>query len=131
MLNQKNPFIMKKVVFLFAVFVLSAGISMAQITIKGKVTSKKDNKPLTGAIVQAKEGKADVKTTTDAQGAYTLTISSEVKNIVISYNGLNSQTIGIGGRTIIYAALNSPADKVKNKYKSAKPKTATNKSTGK
>lgn len=121
--------IMKKVVFLIAVFLLSAGISMAQTTIKGKVTSKKDGKALSGAAVYAKE-KADIKVWTDASGNYSITVPAEVKNLVISYTGLNSQTVGIGNKTTIDAALNSPTAKIKKNVKSGTKtnKAATNKS---
>ncbi len=122
---------MKKLVFLIAIFVLSAGISMAQVTIKGKVTSKKDGKPLSGAVVMAKEGKADVKTTTDAQGNFSISISPEVKNLVISYTGYNSQTIGIGNKSVINVALNTPGAGIKKNIKSGKANAATNKNTSK
>lgn len=110
---------------------MSAGISMAQITIKGKVTGKKDGKPLAGAIVQAKEGNTDLKTTTDAQGNFSITVSSEVKNLVFSFNGFNSQTIGIGNKTVINVALNTPGAGMKKNMKPAKAKNTTNKSIGK
>jgi len=108
---------MKKLVCFLAIVMISASASLAQTTIKGKVTSKKDGKPIEGAVIKAKE-KTNLTATSDEQGNYTIVVPSEVKNLYVSSKGMKSQTVGIDGRTTINVSMYVPKTSVKNITKS-------------
>src|SRR5262245_12082984 len=88
---------------LVAVLVLWCNFSVAQRTITGTVTSSTDSLPLAGAIIQA-EG-TNVGTASDSNGTYTLTVDTQVKNLVFSYIGLKRRVIAIGDNTVINVVL--------------------------
>jgi len=89
---------------LFVLFFLtfSAG-SLAQVSVKGKVTSLPDNAPLPGVNILVK-GTAS-GTTTDALGQYQLEVASPSAVLVFSFIGYTQQEIQVGGRTVIDVGL--------------------------
>lgn len=63
--------------------------------ITGKVTDSKDGSPVAGASITPKGGTGGTTTATD--GSFSLTISSSIKTLVISYVGYANQEISITG----------------------------------
>src|SRR5258708_38077138 len=61
--------------------------------------------PVQGASVAVKGAKGG--TTTDAAGAFTLTVASSAKTLVISSVGYNQQEFDITGKSSVAVALNS------------------------
>ena len=60
---------------------------------KGVVVDEQ-GEPIIGATIQAKEAKSK-GTTTDIDGNFTLVVSTAVKNIIVSYVGMEPQTVKI------------------------------------
>ena len=69
---------------------LSLGMAFAQTKVTGTVISGEDNQPIIGATVLVQGQKAG--TVTDADGHFTINVPSG-KKIVVSYIGLESQTV--------------------------------------
>ena len=91
---------------LFYVLLVSIGwqLAMAQnVQITGTVTSSEDGQPLPGASVSVKG--TNVGTTSDAQGKYTLTVPSDAKTLEISFVGLKTQEVEIGGKSVIDVSM--------------------------
>lgn len=77
------------------------GSDVADITVKGKVTSE-SGAPLSGVSVQVK-GTAR-GTTTDAEGNYTISVNEQA-TLVYSYVGYDNQEIAVAGKTEINVQL--------------------------
>lgn len=86
---------MKNALLIFALLV-SAGIVNAQ-TVTGKVTAQSDATPLPGVSVLQKG--TTTGTTTDAQGNFSLNVSSNDAVLVFSFIGFMSQEVSVAGRT--------------------------------
>jgi iron complex outermembrane receptor protein len=76
-----------------------------QRTISGTITDAKSGEPLFGANILAKETASG--TVADFDGKYSLEIPAEVKTLVFSYTGYQSQEITIAGSDIIDVLLSS------------------------
>lgn len=76
--------------------------AFSQKKISGTVTDDQQ-KPLLGATVSAKGTK--VATTTDANGSFTITISSNSNALIVSYVGMQDKEVIIGSRSIIDVSL--------------------------
>jgi hypothetical protein len=78
--------------------------AFAQTTVSGLV---KDNagKPLDGATVTEKNGKAS--TTTNAEGRFTLSIASSNGVLVISFVGMQSQDFPVSGRSNLEISMSA------------------------
>jgi hypothetical protein len=105
---------------------LFAGMQLldAQTTITGKVTSKKDGKAISGAVINAKE-KPDVTAVSGTDGTYSITVTSDVKVLEATYTGMEKRTEGIGQKKIINfemmpASSTKQADKTKKVDKTKK-----------
>ena len=92
---------MKKLtkITLVSALMLLSGFVFAQSTVSGTVTDADMNAPLPGANVVEK-GTTN-GTTTDFDGNFSLTTSSDSGEIVISYVGYASQSIAFSGNTTI------------------------------
>ncbi len=80
----------------FFQFFLIAGI-MSQKTVNGTVTA--DGEPLIGVNIQEKG--TNTGTTTDVDGTYSLTVSSDQSILVFSYIGFSTEEIVVGENTTI------------------------------
>ena len=88
----------KKLLLSLALCLGTAGLLLAQTTVKG-VVSDPDGLPLIGAGVFV-EG-TTVGVVTGLDGDYTITVPSESANLVFSYIGYADQVVPVGGRTQI------------------------------
>lgn len=89
---------MKKLLFIL-VSVLICGSAAAQHKITGKVTDQLGCS-LTGAIVQV-EGKENLKTVTDKNGDYTISVPKSSTHLIYSYPNMNKTMVDIQGRSKI------------------------------
>ncbi len=97
---------MKKILQTCLVFLLMATSVWAQErTVSGRVTSSEDGASLPGVNVIVK-GTSN-GTVTDADGRYTLSISSTNAILVFSFIGLQSQELNVGERTVVDVALSA------------------------
>ena len=90
-------------VFLFCCFLQTMA---QQRTVTGKVTSS-DGSPLVGAtviVVGQKSGE-----TTDANGAFSISVPQNAKQLQISYVGYQSETVDISGQSDVKVTLQSSA----------------------
>ena len=88
----------KKLLLSLALCLGTAGLLLAQTTVKGVVTDP-DGLPLIGAGVFVEGTTNGVVTGLD--GDYTITVPSESANLVFSYIGYADQVVPVGGRTRI------------------------------
>ena len=88
----------KKLLLSLALCLGTAGLLLAQTTVKG-VVSDPDGLPLIGAGVFV-EG-TTIGVVTGIDGDYTITVPSESANLVFSYIGYADQVVPVGGRTQI------------------------------
>jgi TonB-linked SusC/RagA family outer membrane protein len=77
----------------------------AQVTVSGKVLSSDDNEPLIGATVREKGGTAAAMT--DADGNYTLRMSSDKGTVVFSMVGFTTKEVVINGQSVVNVSLDS------------------------
>jgi TonB-linked SusC/RagA family outer membrane protein len=97
---------MKKLLPSLLICMFYASFALAQDrTLNGTVTSSEDKLPIPGVSVKI-EG-ATGGTSTDANGKYSIKISSGAKTIVFSSIGFVSQSKSIGGSNVIDAVLTS------------------------
>lgn len=94
---------MKKLLFI-ALSVVLCGSAMAQLKITGRVTDQLGCS-LRNAIVQV-EGKENLKTTTDKNGEYTITVPKNSTHLVYDYPNMNKTMVEIQGRSKIDVSLN-------------------------
>src|SRR5687767_922366 len=96
---------MRKSLLLFLLFVVFAVTSVwaQERIVTGKVSAAEDGSPLPGVNVVLKGTTNGA--VTDAEGRYTLNITSSGEYLVFSFIGLQSQEISIGDRTTIDVAL--------------------------
>lgn len=101
-----NDFRFKKILthFLLAFFIGLSALAQAQVTVSGKVTDKKDNKPVAGATVQVKNTPT-LATTTDENGNFTLRVPSLNVTIEITNVGFAMQEIKLSGRNNVAVSL--------------------------
>ena len=71
--------------------------------VTGKVTSSDDNSPLVGVSVLVKGTTQGA--TTDANGAYRLSVPNTNVTLVFSYVGFNRQEVAVGNRTVLDVVL--------------------------
>ncbi|MBR6815135.1 MAG: carboxypeptidase-like regulatory domain-containing protein [Alistipes sp.] len=94
---------MKKLLFI-ALSVVLCGSAMAQLKITGRVTDQLGCS-LRNAIVQV-DGKENLKTTTDKNGEYTITVPKNSTHLVYDYPNMNKTMVEIQGRSKIDVSLN-------------------------
>lgn len=95
---------MRKFTFLIA-FLIFAGLqsAFAQKTISGTVTSAEDGLGIIGATVVIPG--TTIGTTTDANGAFTLSVPADAKTLNVSYVGMKTAEIPIGSQTTFNIVL--------------------------
>lgn len=74
-----------------------------QVTVTGNVTSSEDGLPIPGVTVL--ERGTSNGTTTDVDGNYSITVSSDA-TLVFSFIGMETQEVGVAGRTRLDVVLN-------------------------
>ena len=94
---------MKKLLFIL-VSLLICGSAAAQHKITGRVTDQLGCS-LRNAIVQV-DGKENLKTTTDKNGEYTITVPKNSTHLVYDYPNMNKTMVEIQGRSKINVSLN-------------------------
>lgn len=87
---------MKKLFSIIAMLVLSVTMLMAQRVVTGRVISAEDGEPVIGATVVVPG--TTVGTVTDADGHFSLKVSSDAKQLTFSYVGMQSQTLNVKDR---------------------------------
>lgn len=80
-----------------------AGVTYAQKTVTGTVTSGSDGEPLIGATVLVKG--TSTGTATDVDGTYSLAVPGNDVVLVYSYTGFTSKEITVGNQTVINVTL--------------------------
>lgn len=80
-----------------------AGVTSAQKTVTGTVTSGADGEPLIGATVLVKG--TSTGTATDVDGTYSLAVPGNDAVLVYSYTGFTSKEITVGDQTVINVTL--------------------------
>lgn len=96
---------------LFIALVLLAGSFIAnaqQKTITGKVTSDKDETPVSGASVVGKGSKSGTQTAAD--GSFTISVASSVTKLVITSIGYASQEVSISNSNTANVVLNATTE---------------------
>ena len=93
---------MKKLLFI-ALSVVLCGSAMAQLKITGRVTDQLGCS-LRNAIVQV-DGKENLKTTTDKNGEYTITVPKNSTHLIYDYPNMNKTMVEIQGRSKINVSL--------------------------
>lgn len=107
---------MKKI--LATAFLITA-ISLAgfaQKTISGKVTSKKDGKPIGGALITVKDF-PQVSVTSDANGTYSINIPDGGKVLTCTAAGWAPKVNGVGNKSTINFEMTSEMDEQQGKGK--------------
>jgi len=95
---------MKKTLLVMLLFILgSAGALFAQNVITGVVTSGEDGSTMPGVNVVVKG--TTTGTTTDMDGAYTLTVPNGSKSLEFSFIGFNTITVDINGKSTINVVM--------------------------
>lgn len=99
---QFRKLTMSLVLFIFLLF--SAAVAQAQeITVQGTVTDAQTGKPVVGVNILV--AGTSTGTTTDIDGHYSLTVSSQQDTLRFSYIGYKAKTVPINGRTTINVAM--------------------------
>lgn len=91
---------MKKLT-IFLAFLLFAGFTVqAQMQISGTVTGAEDGLSVPGVSIVVKNN-AGIGTTTDVNGAYSLSVPSGTESLIFSFVGMKAQEVLVNGRSII------------------------------
>ncbi|MEI6275088.1 MAG: TonB-dependent receptor [Prolixibacteraceae bacterium] len=85
------------------VVLLVINVQAQDITIRGKVVAATDNSPLPGVSVIVKGTTNGV--TTDTEGKFSLKVPSNMKTLVFSFLGMNTQEVVITGKTTINISM--------------------------
>ena len=111
---KKQLQITKSLFILLALFCFWQPVMGQSALIKGKVTEKPSNLPLTGAtVVEVNENNRQVSgTVTDESGNYSLRVSDIKNKLRFSYITFNSKEENIGSRTVINASLTSSSEEL-------------------
>ena len=72
---------------LMLLFILPIWAAAQQRTIRGRVLDAKDNSPLAGVTVASGTGTGRVAATTNDKGEFTLSVSTDVRELTFSYVG--------------------------------------------
>lgn len=99
--------VLQKAVLLFAFVLLFISSYSQGRTITGTVSDDKDS-PLSGATVSVKNTK--ISTSTNAQGAFSLSVPATGKTLVVSYVGMQSKEIAVGSGNTVSITLTGGAN---------------------
>ncbi len=94
---------MKRFLLMILGCVLTAAVSMAQVTVKGVVMDP-DDEPAIGATVYEKGNKAN-GTATNMDGEFTLKVASLKATLVVSYIGMQTQEVALNGQDNVTVVL--------------------------
>ncbi len=89
--------------FTAIICILISSSLFAQKTVRGTITSAKDNSPINGASVLVKG--TNIGTATDASGAFRLDVPNGRSTLVVSYVGYNDQEVNISNSTSVTVSL--------------------------
>ncbi|MFN7791546.1 MAG: carboxypeptidase-like regulatory domain-containing protein, partial [Cyclobacteriaceae bacterium] len=103
---HKQFAILKIAAFLFVLMTCSVAVAQ-ELQVSGKVTSGEDQSPLPGVNILVKGTTSG--TISDANGAFTINVSSGNDVLIFSCVGFTSQEVPIGGRTSFDVTLASDA----------------------
>jgi iron complex outermembrane receptor protein len=106
------PFFLLLITFSIVVYPLnvsakpekSAGISLSDKLVSGKVTDAASGKPLSGATVSIKG--TNNSTTTNVDGFFSINVKDNSVTLVFTYVGYISKEVPVGGNSTIDVALN-------------------------
>jgi TonB-linked SusC/RagA family outer membrane protein len=102
--QSKTPFLFKKLIALFALYVFFGAQLQAQtIDISGKVTSSEDGVAMPGVSVVAQG--TTIGVITNFEGEYFLTVPADVTKLIFSFVGMKTQEVDIENRTRIDVTL--------------------------
>lgn len=102
---------MKTIILVSGLCLLFAQFSVAQHRVQGKVTDSESLEPLIGALVY--EFNTTTSTTTDENGKYDLTVSSDTATLVFSYLGLLTQEKRLDGNSQLDVILKYSTESIK------------------
>lgn len=91
---------MKRLLIFCMMAFIGLQLSVAQTTITGNVSSKKDGKPIQGAVIKVKDA-ANTSVTTDIQGNYSIKVPAGITSIEVNAAGYNNATEVIAGKKAI------------------------------
>ena len=97
---MKNNYLLS----LFFVLICSS-LTLAQVTITGKVTDSGTGEGLIGATVQGEGPAGTFGSITDVEGNYTIKVPEGVSSLTYTYTGYTKQEVAIAGRTTIDVIL--------------------------
>jgi len=108
---------MKRLLIFCITAFIGIQLSIAQTTITGNVSSKKDGKPISGALVKAKDA-PNTSVTTDIKGNFSINVPAGVTSIEVSATGYsNLFEVTSGKKTINFVMTPMPAKNSKNLVK--------------
>ena len=99
----------KRLTMFMACLFLSLGMALAQTKVTGTVISAEDDQPVIGATVLVQGQKAG--TVTDANGHFTISVPAG-KKIVVSYIGMESQTLTPKNGMTVYLSNSAAIEEV-------------------
>ncbi|WP_199727592.1 SusC/RagA family TonB-linked outer membrane protein [Hanamia caeni] len=110
--RMASPFFLLLITFSIVVYPLnvsakpekSAGISLNDKLVSGKVTDAASGKPLSGATVSIKG--TNNSTTTNVDGFFSINVKDNSVTLVFTYVGYISKEVPVGGNSTIDVALN-------------------------
>lgn len=94
---------MKKAILIALLMLTGASLSFAQTRVTGRVTAKDDGQPISFATVSVKGH--TVATTTNDAGEYSINVPAGATTLTVSFIGMTSQDVTIGGRDVINVTL--------------------------
>ncbi len=99
----------KRLTMFMAALFLMVGTALAQTKVTGTVISAEDSQPIIGATILVQGQKSG--TVTDADGHFTITVPAK-KKIVVSYIGMETQTVTPKNGMTIYLSNSAALDEV-------------------
>lgn len=100
---KMGAFLSKRFSLTLVLMGLATTVSLAQITIKGKVTDQADKSGMPGVTVQVKG--TSTGTQTDLNGDYQIKAPNASATLVFTFVGKNSKEVVVGNQTIIDVEL--------------------------
>lgn len=97
---------MKRITVLLVFFVFLGVQVFAQSTVTGTVTDAGDGQPIPGVTVSVK-GFSNAGTLTDFDGKYSIKVPEGGTTLVYSFVGMKTQSVTIGGQTVINLQMQS------------------------
>ena len=102
---------MKRLTFLLFCLLIGIGLAHAQTTnVTGTVISTEDNEPVIGASIVVKG--TTIGTVTDMDGAFTLSVPSSAKTLVISFVGMKTQELPVVADKPMRVVLESASEQM-------------------